>query len=311
MPHPIPVLTPWDIEARPSPVGAPTDEIRFSGNTMPTPWPAAYGGDLCVGALAAAARTVEPARSVHSLNLNFLRPVDRNGALEYRVRPLRDGLTYATRAVSLWQDGTEMASATVSFRRPPKLERSDHGARSSLSEVPRPESLPTAAEAIAARGSFGLEDTLDEYWINGRGLDVRHVTAPSYGVAAGETGSTNALWVRLSPESAALASLRDAAWGGPALIAYLADDTILESALRARGVGWCTPGLFSTSIDQKIWFHAEAVPGDWLLFEQRMLSSAGSHVVCEGHLFRQDGTLVATVVQEGIVRTRKGARAPR
>ena len=53
-----PVLTPWAVTVEPAPNDAHAGEARFSGRTVPTPWPAAYGGDLSVGALAAATRTV-------------------------------------------------------------------------------------------------------------------------------------------------------------------------------------------------------------------------------------------------------------
>lgn len=298
------VLTPWAVLAAPAPTGGHPGEACFTGRTMPTPWPAAYGGDLSVGALAAAARTVEPDQRVHSLNLNFLRPGDAAEEFEYRVHPLREGVSYDTRAVSLWQADWEVANATVSFRRRSSGEQSVGDVGIKMPAAPAPETLPTAAEAIGDRGALLQSIELDRYWITKRGLDVRHVNSPSYGAATAEREGSNQLWVRLDPASAALAALRATAWGGEAMLTYLADDTILEPALRARGLGWNSPGLFSTSIDQKIWFHADAVPGEWLLFDQRLLSSAGSHVVCEGQLFREDGALVATVVQEGIVRTR-------
>ncbi|WP_461637741.1 acyl-CoA thioesterase, partial [Leucobacter sp. BZR 635] len=164
-----------------------------------------------------------------------------------------------------------------------------------------------AAKAIEGRAPLASEHPdaagLDEYWAAGRALDTRHIDPPLYGEQVAPR-SWNRLWVRFTADTAEQRELLGTPNGRAALVAYLADDTILEPAIASLGHGWLTPNLFSTTVEQNVWFHADFDARDWLLFSQHLVSRAGDHVVCRGELFTPAGTLVATVLQEGIVRVR-------
>lgn len=326
----LPMLaTPWDLvevvgrdpDAAPGPTQvsslnsefaqAGPGALVYTGHTVPTPWPATYGGDLTVGALSAATRSASENQHAHSLQISFLRPGDPLLPVSYRVTPALDGFRYANYSVSITQSDTEIAVATVSLRTPRKGEIAVTGVPApDFAALPSPDSLPTAAEVIATRAPLSRvtpeTSALDEYWSSGRGLDTRHIDGDSYG-EANRPRTSNRVWVRFVPTSLGQEQLLDSPYGPSALIAYLADDTILESALASLGYGWNTPGLFSATVQQSIWFHASFDLRDWLLFSQRFVSRAGDHVVCSGEIYTQSGALVATVLQEGIVRVRAGA----
>ena len=276
---------------------------RWEGRTVPTPWPAAYGGDLSVGMLAAALGSAAEGQLPHSMQIVFLLPGDRDGSLTYEVERVRDGFRYSNRSVRLVQGGNEIAEGSVLLRAPRPGEV--HVApKPQLAGLPDPDSLPSAADAISARGALSHDDGLERYWGADRQLDTRHIDPPLYGEAVAPR-ERNRVWVRFTGDDATQRALLAVPAGRAGLLAYIADDTILEPAVASLGHGWLAPGLFSTTIQQSIWFHADFDPADWLLFSQRLVSRAGDHVVCQGDMFTREGALVATVVQEGILRVRR------
>lgn len=313
--------TPWTLSPVPGSVGDDAS-ARWTGDTVPTPWPAAYGGDLCVGALRAVYASAAADQVVHALQVAFLRPGDREAAVSYDVERVRDGFRYANRALRINQAGTEIAVATASLRTPRSSEESmpalpPHAvaggadptavAAVAVYRLPAPETLPTAAVAIAQRQAPPEPDAvsiaLEQYWAADRALDTRHIDPPLYGNAV-QPRTWNRIWVRFTPTTAPQHEMLASPAGRSALIAYLADDTILEPAIAALGHGWLTPGLFSTTVQQNVWFHSDFDAAEWLLFSQRLVSRSGDHVVCSGEISTAAGVLVATVLQEGIVRLR-------
>lgn len=297
--------TPADLAAGESSPAAKSSTVdTWEGDTSPTPWPATYGGDLSVGLLSAATRTIEPNQLPHKLSIAFLLPGDRTMPVRYSTDRVRDGFRYANRAVRVEQTTELIALGSVSFRSP-RTGEAVEGPKHRFPDLPRPETLPTARAAIESRGPIDTPNAaaLDEYWAVHRSLDTRHIDSACYGTAV-KPRTDNRVWVRFTgtlPEQLEL--LRTPA-GRAALIAYLSDDTILEPALASLGYGWNTPGLFSTTVEQNVWFHQDFDASEWLFFAQRLVSRAGDHVVCQGALFTPAGDLVATVLQEGIVRVR-------
>jgi acyl-CoA thioesterase-2 len=87
-----------------------------------------------------------------------------------------------------------------------------------------------------------------------------------------------------------------------AALAYASDYTILESILRGHGIPWSEPGLRVASLDHAMWWHRFARVDEWLLFVQESPNAIGGRGLASGRIFRRDGTLVASVMQEGMVR---------
>ena len=87
----------------------------------------------------------------------------------------------------------------------------------------------------------------------------------------------------------------------------MCDYTILEPALRVQGLAWADEGLVTASLDHAMWFHRPAALDDWLLYVQEAVSVQDGRGSAVGRFFTTDGTLVASVVQEGMLRA-GGAR---
>lgn len=253
------------------------------------PWPKAYGGDSVAQAAAAAIATVGNDRELHSLHSSFLRPVESGEPVRYEVELLRDGRGYSTRHVRGYQSGKVVFLTTASFHVP-------EDGRSYSPEMPSfaaAETLATSAEYLEKLGAGS--SPAGEYWARGRSFDMRHTPDPVY------TESTNrraeqGVWVRAFDELPSDARTQQIA------LSYVCDYTILEPSLRALGLNWSSPGLVTASLDHSMWFHRPARADEWLLYAQESAGAQGGRALNLGRFFTEQGDLVATVVQEGMIR---------
>lgn len=112
----------------------------------------------------------------------------------------------------------------------------------------------------------------------------------------GEATPTQAIWVK------AFDSLPDDPDLHRTALAYVCDYTILEPLLRVNGLSWTSPGLVTASLDHSIWFHRDGRADDWVLYAQEAVSGQHNRGLAMGRFFSRNGTLLATVAQEGMVR---------
>lgn len=261
----------------------------FLATPQYVPWPKAYGGDAVAQSAAAASATVGDDRRLHSLHNAFLRPVTIGEPVRYEVELVRDGRGYSTRHVRGYQNDKVVFMCTASFQVPeegPELQPE-------MPDVPAPESLPSADEALA-----GVEGEAAAYWGHGRSFDHRHVPNPIYVTVDGERVPHQAVWIR------AFDDLGDDPVQQRIALAYTCDYTILEPSLRALGLPWSAEGLVTASLDHAMWFHHDARVDDWLLYAQESAGVQSGRALNIGRFFTRDGKLVATVAQEGLVRGR-------
>ncbi|MBT7803301.1 MAG: acyl-CoA thioesterase II, partial [Microbacteriaceae bacterium] len=87
-----------------------------------------------------------------------------------------------------------------------------------------------------------------------------------------------------------------------AALAYASDFSILEPVMRAHGISWSTPGLKIASLDHAMWWHRPHRVDEWFLYVQESPSARGGRGLALGRIFSQEGLLIASVAQEGMVR---------
>ena len=273
-------------------------DLAFTATTQPCPWPKAYGGDMVAQALVAASRSVTDDKSMHSMHSYFMRPVDIGAEVRYEVEVLRDGRGYSTRQVRGFQNGKPVYVCMASFA---AGEPSGSFQAPMPAGIPGPETLPTSAAYLADRTGGTMTETSKAYWSGGRSFDMRHVPGPVYLTVEGERSPHQAIWVKpydtLRPVEGLTDRQRDAA-----ALAYVCDYTILEPALRVLGLAWADEGLVTASLDHAMWFHRPIAMDDWLLYAQEAVSVEDGRGTGLGRFFTTDGVLVATVVQEGMIR---------
>jgi acyl-CoA thioesterase-2 len=273
----------------------------FLGTTQPCPWPKAYGGDLVGPAAAALMRSVGADRGLHSMHSYFLRPVDIGAEVRYEVEHLRDGRGYSARHLRAYQSGKVVFTALGSFH---TGAAGDTYAAPFPGPVPDPESLPSSAAYLRDEppGTGTMTAESKAYWSSGRGFDMRHVPGPVYLRVDGHRVPHQAIWVKPFDPLRPVDGL-DAAQLHTAALAYVCDYTILEPVLRVLGRPWAQPGLVTASLDHAMWFHRAGAVDDWLLYAQEAVAADAGRGLGTGRFFTRDHRHLATVAQEGMLRT--------
>jgi acyl-CoA thioesterase II len=248
-----------------------------------------FGGQVAAQALVAAGRTVEAGRPVHSLHAYFLRPGDPNIPIVFEVDRIRDGKSFTTRRVVAIQHGRAIFNLQSSFH---VIETGpDHSAP--MPPVPGPDELPTFRERIEGSGTrLGPEATgwlLRERPIESRPVEDLHFLAPSPRPPAQD------VWIRAN------GLLPDDPLIHACVVAYASDLTLLDTATLPHAIGY--DGAFMmASLDHAMWFHRPFRADEWLLYHQLSPSASGARGLALGHVFRGDGNIAVTVMQEGLLR---------
>ncbi|MFJ2578055.1 acyl-CoA thioesterase II [Kitasatospora aureofaciens] len=274
-------------------------DLAFTATTQPCPWPKAYGGDLVAQAAAAAMRSVTDGKSLHSMHSYFLRPADIGATVRYEVELLRDGRGYSTRQVRAFGNGKPVYVCLANFAAGEPGGSFHAGFED---DVPAPEELPSSAEYLAGRSGGTMTDASKAYWSGGRSFDMRHVPGPVYLTVEGKQTPHQAVWLRPFDRLRPVDGLSDAQRDQAAL-AYVCDYTILEPVLRVLGLPWARPGLVTASLDHAMWFHRPGPVDDWLLYVQEAVAADTGRGLGTGRFFTRDRRHLATVAQEGMIRT--------
>jgi acyl-CoA thioesterase-2 len=276
-------------------------DLAFTATTQDCPWPKAYGGDLVAQASAAAMRSVNDGKTLHSTHSYFLRPADIGAEVRYEVEVLRDGRGYSTRGVRGYQRGKTVYASLSNF-----TAGGESGTYEAAfpADLPGPETLPSSADHLADRKGGTMTDESKAYWSGGRGFDMRHVPGPVYLEVQGGSAPHQAVWVKpfdpLRPVDGLTGQQRDLA-----ALAYVCDYTILEPVLRVLDLPWARPGLVTASLDHSMWFHRPPRPGEadgWLLYLQEAGAAGAGRGLGTGRFFTPDRHHLATVAQEGMIR---------
>ena len=88
-------------------------------------------------------------------------------------------------------------------------------------------------------------------------------------------------------------------------LAYLSDWSLLDTCIWPHGVSWMGNDLQTASLDHAMWFHRPFRTDEWLLYVQDSPAAGGARGFNRGLIYTRDGTLVASVAQEGLIRLRR------
>ncbi|MEQ8480828.1 MAG: acyl-CoA thioesterase II [Hoeflea sp.] len=271
------------------------EEDLYRGTSPQVGWQRVFGGQVIGQALVAAQRTVSPDRPVHSLHAYFMRPGDPAAPIVYTVDRIRDGLSFVTRQVVAIQHGKAIFSLSASFQK----EEDGLEFQAQMPEVTQPEDLPGKEEMRAAFLS-GAPDHIRTYWERERPIEVRPLSLEHY-ISDRKLEAEQKVWIR------ATGPVPDDRIIQAAILAYLSDMTLLDTALFAHGRSVFDRNLQVASLDHAMWFHRPTKLDDWLLYSMDSPNSNGARGFTRGSLYQRDGRLIASVVQEGLIRDRANA----
>ncbi|MGW4772777.1 acyl-CoA thioesterase [Nocardia sp. NPDC004278] len=264
------------------------DEDVFVGQHPEKVWSRTFGGQLVSQAIMAAGRTVDGDRPLHVVNAHFVRGGDVKKPIEYRVDRHRDGRSLANRTVTATQDDQELFVMLAAFQDWGKGLEHAHA----QPEVPDPESLPRVEESFE-----GLEDKLEMFIKAPRPIDMRYTNDPAWILkGTGERLNHNRVWMRTDGR------LPDDPLIHVAALGYSSDTTVLDSIITTHGLSWGLDRIVAATINHSIWFHRPFRFDDWALYATESPVAAGSRGLATGRFFSRSGELLATTVQEGVIR---------
>lgn len=270
------------------------EENLFRGQSQDLGWGTVFGGQVLGQALSAAAQTVVKERHVHSMHAYFLRPGDVSKPIVYEVDRIRDGGSFTTRRVVAIQSGHAIFNLAASFQA--FEEGFTH--QMPMPAAGAPTAFPTDQER-ALEHIAKLPAGMRERALAPRAFEMRAAEQASDPIAPAAQPAERMVWMKASsklPDDAALHQY---------LLAYVSDYAFLTTALLPHGVTWLTPGMQVASLDHVMWFHQPFRVDEWLLHVMDSPAASSSRGLVRGRVYTEDGRLVASTAQEGLMRQRK------
>jgi acyl-CoA thioesterase-2 len=248
-----------------------------------------FGGQVLGQALVAATRTVEASRICHSLHAYFLRPGDPLVPILYEVDRSRDGRSFSVRRVVAIQRGKQIFVLAASFQTPEQ----GYEHQFPMPDVPPPEDLEDEIEARRKNPEL-MPELLREWLTRARPFETRPVIIDPPGDRPPRPPYDN-VWFRAAGPVPGPFTL--------ALLAFASDASLLSTSLLPHGKSIFS-NLQVASLDHAMWFHRPFRFDDWLLYAQDSPSASGARGFNRGAIYARDGTLLASVAQEGLIRPR-------
>jgi acyl-CoA thioesterase-2 len=275
------------------------EENLFRGQSRDIGTKYVFGGQVLGQALSAAQQTVDPARAAHSLHAYFLRAGDIEAPIVYNVERTRDGGSFSVRRVVAIQHGEPIFNCSVSFQ----IEQSGIEHAATMPAVPLPDELPPR-QPLPPELLAKLPNKLQRWFGRNAPFEMRFVEGTDV-VQPKKRPALQHTWFRLAGRIADQPSLHRA------MLAYASDFNLITTALLPHGLSMIADygSLRMASLDHGMWFHRPFRADEWLLYSCDSPSAQGARALARGQVFNASGSLVASTVQEGMIRV-VNANAP-
>jgi len=251
-----------------------------------------FGGQVLAQSIIAASHTVDEG-SIHSLHSYFLRAGDAEAPIVYNVERNRDGRSFKSRRVVAIQHGRPIFTLAASFQ----LQQDGIDHQFDMPDVPMPEDLPSESDVPEDR----LEQVtpLLRRWFTRTGpFDFRPTEKRDVFNPRPQPPYSN-IWFRLNKTIDASDEMHRA------LMAYASDFHLVGTATLPHGISFIQDNLLMASLDHGMWFHRPARVDEWLLYSCDSPSSSGGRGLARGLIYDRNGRLVASTIQEGMIRVGK------
>ncbi len=265
------------------------DHQTFKGGNYVTPWGRVFGGQVLGQALHAAYQTVPDDRFAHSMHGYFILAGDVNVPITYEVDTIRDGGSFTTRRVVAMQKGRAIFNMAASFQ----LRQSGFNHQVSMPNVLPPEVLLPDIEQFAK-----LKDTLPGLY---KRLTLMHPNAIEFRPVESlellqQARPYRHVWIKTKEQVALDLPIQHQ------LLAYASDYNLLTTSALPHLEKTLTSPVFFASLDHALWFHRDFRIDHWLLMAMESPSASNARGFARGSIFDREGRLVASVVQEGLMR---------
>ncbi len=266
----------------------------FRGQSHDVGSPHIFGGQILAQALHAASCTVPEDRIAHSFHGYFILPGDLTKPVIFEVERIRDGGSFTTRRIVAIQHGKAIFNSSASFQL--RQEGLDHQIEMPKNVV-SPDTL-VDDRIIAENYADFIPKSLQKFLEIPRPIEFRPVEIFDYFKPESLPPFRN-VWIR------ARGKMDDDIKNHQKVLAYASDYNLLSTSILPHQHEVNMPQLQMASLDHAMWFHREFRADEWLLFSIDSPSASNARGFTRGNFFTQEGVLVASVVQEGLIRKRR------
>ena len=270
------------------------DPGLYRGQSWDLGFRALFGGQVLGQALAAAQQTISDGQVVHSFHTYFLLPGDAQKPVIYDVEKIRDGRSFASRRVKAIQNGRTIFYMTASFQFP------EPGMQHQAADMPvvaTPESLKSELEIYQELFKDMPADVREKLAYHAP-IDMRLVQQIDPQNPT-KIPPKRQVWMR------AVEPLNSDLQAHQRLLAYASDYYFLATAIQPHGLSIMDRDLRMATIDHAMWFHKPFDFNQWLLYSMESPFADNARALVRGQVFNQQGELIATTMQEGVVRNKK------
>ncbi len=264
----------------------------YRGQSQDLGFRALFGGQVMGQALSAAQETVGADRYVHSLHSYFLRAGDASKPVVYEVEDIRNGISFSTRRIKAIQNGVAIFYMTASFQCPE--EGFNH--QDSMPTVQTPDNLPSYSDFLSTHKD-DLPISMQENFLAEKPIEIRPVQQYNW-LKPEKTDSNCQVWLKTN------GNLPDDLRIHNCILAYASDFHFLPTALLPHAASHLLPNFQIATIDHSMWFHRPFRFDDWLLYSMNSPSASNGRGLVRGQIFSRQGELVASTMQEGVIRQR-------
>ena len=270
------------------------EENLFRGQSENIGGPRVFGGQVIGQALTAAVRTVPEKRSVHSLHAYFLRPGDMEYPIIYNVERTRDGGSFTTRRVVAIQKGEPIFDMALSFHK--KEKGPSH--QIDMLDIPGPNECVSELE-VRKKMIDKVPERFRDFFLRERPIEIRNLPGEGMFEVPQKKVPYKHVWMK------AVAKLPDDIVQHQAVLAYASDMGLLSTAMNPHKLSFAKGNVQSASLDHAMWFHRPFRADEWMLYSTDSPSASNARGFNRGSVYTEKGVLVASAVQEGLMRVVK------
>jgi acyl-CoA thioesterase-2 len=247
-----------------------------------------YSGQVLGQAIAAAQKTIVGGRRIHSAHAYFLQKGDHNSPVTYAVTNTMEGGSYSSRTVAASQDNKIIFTMMCSF------ESDEESSLSFAQEIDIPKMDPNTIIEIDLE-----EESIEEKRNRSKILNKQpfFIRFPKEDI--NQLSHLEKFWLKANSK------LPDNDELHRSILAYSSDFRLLASALRPIGYRYKLRNIMMATICHAIWFHREFKMDEWLYTQCEPLSISNGKGIAKGCIYNENGILVATTMQEGVIRELK------
>jgi len=262
----------------------------FRGQSQDLAFGSVFGGQVLGQALSAAYQTVPVGRRVHSLHAYFLRMGDASKPIVYEVDCIRDGKSFTTRRIVAIQNGSAIFNISASFQ----IDEPGFDHQDKAPEVAGPEGIRTELEN-AMEVADKIPADIRERILCKKPIEIRPLN-PNNPFSPQKREPIRYTWFK------AINKMPKDPMVHEYMLAYASDFNLVGTSLYPHGHSFWEPEIQAASLDHAMWFHRDFRMDEWLLYALESPNASKARGLCYGKIYTREGSLVASVAQEALIR---------